>query len=419
MPEPETAVYSLSWPTEIHPLDASYSDRTHLVACDGRQYAVTATIAQLVEVLREGEGTLPVLAARLHGRGVAASSELVSSLLAPLSAKGIVRDGRDTAPEARERRLQVIQLRRTLLRPESVRTLVSVLARSFRAPAAALVLAAVVGAHLYFYARVFPSFTWALASLPASHYLLLMVLTTATTLLHELGHAAACRHYDCPHGPIGWGIYLFTPVFFTDVSAIWRLPRRRRAVVDVAGVYFESAAAAAILLAYLLTGHPLLVYAFLYVDISCVSQMTPILRRDGYWMVADLVGHAHLREASAQVMRRTVARWRGHATAEPAATRAEALVLGYTIASVVLTSALFGWLAVRLAMEVAPAVPRLAVALVSGPHDLASLAAGVLRLFLNLFFLALVTASAVRFLRAAGPWLRETAGTPAAKGVAP
>jgi putative peptide zinc metalloprotease protein len=419
MPEPDVTVYALSRATEIHPLDTSDSQRSHLIRCDGRQFAVTASVARLVEALGEGEGTLAQLSERLRLRGVAgATPDRLGRLLAPLSEQGIVRDG-GGSPPAPERREAVIRLRRTVLRPESVRTIVSILAQLFRPLAATAVLAGIAAAHVWFYAAVFPTFTWRLGALPAPYYLLLMLLTTATTLVHELGHAAACRRYGCPHGPIGWGVYLFTPVFYTDVSQVWRLPRRQRAVVDVGGVYFEAAAAAAVLVLYLATGHPVLVYAFLLIDISCVSQMTPVLRRDGYWLVADLAGHSRLREASADVVRRLVARWtrRDH-TAAAAPPPAGGLVVAYTLASVLLTAALFGWLSVRVALEAAPALPRLAVALVSGPHDPASLAAALLRLLLNAAFLALVTASAVRFVRALGPWLR---GTPAvaAKGVAP
>ena len=35
------------------------------------------------------------------------------------------------------------------------------------------------------------------------------------------------------------GFYLFTPVYYADVTDIWRLPSGQRIIVNLAGVYFE------------------------------------------------------------------------------------------------------------------------------------------------------------------------------------
>ena len=233
---------------------------------------------------------------------------------------------------------------------------------------------------------------------------------------HELGHAAACRHYRCAHGAIGWGVYLFTPVFYTDVSSIWRLPRRQRAVVDVAGVYAEAVAATVAAAAYGAWGSPLLVYVFLLIDLSILTQLTPILRRDGYWIVADLAGHPHLHEASLHLIRRGIARRLGRpAPAAPAvppiAPRVQGLVFAYTVVSVGLTLALFAWIGTALVASVLPAIGTLAKSLAAGPRDAASLAADLLRLALHLAFVLLTAVSALRFARLLGRWLAAPAGT--------
>ena len=59
-----------------------------------------------------------------------------------------------------------------------------------------------------------------------------------SSFIHELGHASACRHYGIQHGSVGFGLYLNFPVFYTDVSGIWRLPRLQRLSVNMAGIYF-------------------------------------------------------------------------------------------------------------------------------------------------------------------------------------
>lgn len=48
-----------------------------------------------------------------------------------------------------------------------------------------------------------------------------------SSLFHELGHASACRYFDISHGGIGLGLYINIPVFYTDVSSVWKLPRKK------------------------------------------------------------------------------------------------------------------------------------------------------------------------------------------------
>ena len=411
-PEADTTVYSLLSGVDVRPFDASFPEHRFLVCLAGRQFAVTGTVARLLEILRERDATPAALASELRHRGCAdANVEGVGTLVRSLWSKGIVRAASAPAAEfGATRRDSTVRLRRVLIRPEQVRWLTAALAVLFRPAVCVVLLAAAVVAHLHFYVRVLPSFTWALHALPVSHYLILMALTTATTLWHELGHAAACRHYGCSHGAIGWGVYLFTPVFYTDVSSIWRLPRRQRAVVDIAGVYAEAVAAVVAAAAYGAWGSPLLVYVFLLIDLSILTQLTPILRRDGYWIVSDLTGHTHLHEASLHLIRGGIARRLGRrAPADPAippiARGVQGLVLGYTVVSVGLTLALFAWIGTGLVGSVLPAIGTLSKSLATGSRDAASLAAGVLRLALHVAFVLLTAVSALRFARLLGLWL--------------
>ena len=64
------------------------------------------------------------------------------------------------------------------------------------------------------------------------------VIKFFSTTLHEIGHATATSFFGASHGGIGGGFYLFSPVYFADVTDIWRLKKWQRIVVNVAGVYF-------------------------------------------------------------------------------------------------------------------------------------------------------------------------------------
>ena len=52
-------------------------------------------------------------------------------------------------------------------------------------------------------------------------------LTVASTALHEIGHATACRYGGARPGAIGAGLYLVWPVFYSDVTESYRLAHTR------------------------------------------------------------------------------------------------------------------------------------------------------------------------------------------------
>ncbi len=108
--------------------------------------------------------------------------------------------------------------------------------------------------------------------------------------LHELGHAAACRYGGADPGAIGIGLYLVWPVFFSDVTSSYALSRRSRVRVDLGGVYFNCLGVLATLGAYQAWHAPFLLIAALVQEAAALQQLMPVLRLDGYYLVADLAG---------------------------------------------------------------------------------------------------------------------------------
>src|SRR5207302_2649573 len=98
-------------------------------------------------------------------------------------------------------------------------------------------------------------------------------LTVASTALHELGHATACRYGGARPGPIGVGLYLAWPVFYSDVTDTYRLGRMGRLRRDIGGVYFNVVSAGLMSSAYLLTHFEPLLLAIFFVQIYAVYQL--------------------------------------------------------------------------------------------------------------------------------------------------
>ena len=81
-PEVDTTVYSLLSGVDVRPFDASFPEHRFLVCLAGRQFAVTGTVARLLEILRERDATADALASELRHRGCnEANAEGVGTLV--------------------------------------------------------------------------------------------------------------------------------------------------------------------------------------------------------------------------------------------------------------------------------------------------------------------------------------------------
>jgi len=140
-------------------------------------------------------------------------------------------------------------------------------------------------------------------------------LFLASMMAHELGHASACSRYGARPSEIGFGFYLFYPAFYSNVSSAWELKRWQRVVVDVGGAYFQLVVAAGFGVAYLATGWEPLCLAIVMILGACLFSLNPILRFDGYWLVADALGVINLGQQPPRLLRYLADRLRGRSPA--------------------------------------------------------------------------------------------------------
>lgn len=139
---------------------------------------------------------------------------------------------------------------------------------------------------------------------PAS-ILLVVLLAVASCLIHELGHAAACRYSGIAPGAMGCGVYVAWPAFYTDVTNAYRLGRAGRLRTDLGGVYFNALVAIVLTVCYTQTGFAPLLVALLATNMEIIQQLLPTLRFDGYYIVADLVGIPDLFKYIGPILKRT------------------------------------------------------------------------------------------------------------------
>lgn len=136
----------------------------------------------------------------------------------------------------------------------------------------------------------------------------LAALFLASGLLHECGHIAACRHFHCEHGGIGFGLYYVFPVWYADVTHAWQLQRRQRAVVDLGGVYFQAIFLIAVDGYALATGSPVAFKLSWLIMFAMLFTLNPVFKFDGYWLLSDLSGLHNLHQQVRQSIATAIAR---------------------------------------------------------------------------------------------------------------
>lgn len=120
--------------------------------------------------------------------------------------------------------------------------------------------------------------------------LLVFVVTVVSGGFHEFGHAAAARYGGATPGVIGAGVYLVWPAFYTDVTDSYRLPRGGRLRTDLGGLYFNAVVVVLTFVAWWATGWDALLLLVATQVLQMVQQLMPMLRFDGYHVLADLTG---------------------------------------------------------------------------------------------------------------------------------
>lgn len=251
-----------------------------------------------------GQQEVVNLLAQLHGAG------LLRSDLPPDSAALFRRLKSRREREVRSWFANVLFLRLPLWDPQRLLERATPLIRLlFSRPAFAAWAGLVLAGAAAVLSR-FESFTAQTRNLLAPGNLGWLYLTwTAMKLLHELAHAAAVRRHGGQVRVLGVMLLVFTPVPYVDASAAWSLRAKRdRVFVGLAGVMSDLGCAASAGLVWVTTG-PGVVNAVAHNLVVLGSAATllfnanPLLRFDGYYVLADLLDQANLQQRASRQLR--------------------------------------------------------------------------------------------------------------------
>jgi putative peptide zinc metalloprotease protein len=278
-------------------VDTSEKKPVHLlVVRNGSYVRLSASTVQLLRQVGRG-ASFEELAEAINQRG----QEQVSAADVEASYQKVV--DRIVAIEAKGDKLKgAFWLKRRLLSSTLVARIAGLCSGAYHPAVAAVFLAFIIGGAVAGRAG---------AHVNAGHFWPAYGLFILSLLAHEIGHASACSRYGAKPGEIGLTLYFIYPALFSDVSAAWGLSRWQRVVVDLGGVYFQLIAGAVYGFAYLLSGWEPLRLAMAFIAGSCLFSLNPILKFDGYWVVADALGVTNLGLQPKRVARHALDRLRG------------------------------------------------------------------------------------------------------------
>lgn len=259
---------------------------------DGQAIALTRLLYLVLEAI-DGQRTAEEVAAHVSARfGKLVSGDnvrtLVTSQLLPL---GLLRLADGSQPEVKKADpLLGMRFRYTVTDPERTRKLTAPFAVLFHPLIIAVVSAAFLAA--CWWVLMVKGLGSATHDAFANPGLLLLVLavTVLSAGFHEFGHAAAARRGGATPGAMGAGLYLIWPAFFTDVTDSYRLGRGGRIRTDLGGLYFNAIVAVAIMGIWWATGFDALLLVVVTQILQMVRQLLPLVRFDGYHILADATG---------------------------------------------------------------------------------------------------------------------------------
>jgi putative peptide zinc metalloprotease protein len=259
---------------------------------DGQTIQLTRLLFLVLEAIdgrRDHAEIASVVSAKF---GKVASAEdirhLTEEKLRPL---GVLREADGTEPEVKKSNpLLGLRFRYVVSDPEKTRRITAPFAALF-----APVVVAVVGI-AFAIAAGWVLFEKGLAAAVHQAFdkpgliLLVFALTVLSAGFHEFGHAAACRYGGATPGAMGAGLYLVWPAFYTDVNNSYSLGRAGRVRVDLGGLYFNAIFALLMLGVWAGTGWDALLLVIATQVLQMLRQLAPLVRFDGYHILADLTG---------------------------------------------------------------------------------------------------------------------------------
>ncbi|TXT33986.1 MAG: hypothetical protein FD138_1759 [Planctomycetota bacterium] len=133
-------------------------------------------------------------------------------------------------------------------------------------------------------------------------------------MIHEASHGLACQRFGGRVREAGIVFVLLAPIPYVDLTSTWRLPKWRRIVTSAAGMFAELLIAALAGILWSNTTDELLRQHLLQLMLTAsvvtlLFNANPLMRFDGYYILADLLELPNLAVHGQQSLIHSVKRW--------------------------------------------------------------------------------------------------------------
>ncbi len=140
--------------------------------------------------------------------------------------------------------------------------------------------------------------------------LYLWIALGVVKVIHEFGHGLSCRAFGGECHEMGALFLCFSPCLYCNVSDSWTLPDKwKRIIISFAGIYVELVIASiATWVWWNSQAHPTVRHVALCVMVLCsvstfVFNANPLMRFDGYYILADWLEIPNLRDRSNRLLK--------------------------------------------------------------------------------------------------------------------
>lgn len=149
----------------------------------------------------------------------------------------------------------------------------------------------------------------------AKNLLLLGISLAFVKILHELGHAMACKQFGGECHEMGVMLLAFIPCLYVNVSDAWTMPNKwHRIIVSAAGIFVELVISSLCVFLWWFSYPGLFHSLCLNIVFVCsVSTLllngNPLLRYDGYYILLDLLEVPNLRQRAQTIVSNRLHHW--------------------------------------------------------------------------------------------------------------
>jgi len=285
---------------EVFPSNNASLKKKYTLKVINKYYDISETLYQLLELIDNKRSIVELtnLFSQKTGKTLN-KSDLTIIIDKHFVKKNIVYF--DEKPTNEEKNESYLLVKIPLLSSKIIEPLALVLKVFFQKYILFVLLTGAILFHVYLYIFYDNAPSFSLTNLKATEASVIFIILFITTLFHELGHSSACKYIGAKIGSIGVGLYLYMPVFYSDVTDVWIFKRSKRLLVDFGGIYFQLILIPFIFLIFLHSNNHIFLFTIYFLDFSIISSMNPILRFDGYWIATDISGIPNLRKRSKEL----------------------------------------------------------------------------------------------------------------------